>query len=139
MLRRVGDSREREYARDLAGRRWRAWLQASWPALVRGDKVTVPPGQLPRPSLAGYRGLRVSENAGQVADWGLSLVDGSRVHLHEYASGRLVAHRDRFDPGRNLYALGRHVVGETRVGKTAAVGAVLWGVARAVQAVGRIL
>lgn len=78
---------------------WEVWMRAVWPALVAGRRVLVP-ASLPHPGSSGFRTPWLAEPAGQAADWVLSLEDGSRLHVHEFANGALVAHRDATDPKR---------------------------------------
>jgi hypothetical protein len=66
---------------------------------------------------------------GQIADWTVSLDDGSRVHVHEYPDGSLVVHRDALDPARGpLRALG-HVACETTLGRWTLLGLLGVGIA----------
>jgi hypothetical protein len=65
-----------------------------------------------------------------MADWVAPLSDGSRLHLHEMPDGHLVAHRDRFDPGRGPLAAGAHVLTETRVGSALSVAGMVYSAAR---------
>lgn len=92
------------------------------------------PSSLPHPSAGGFHLISPAMPDGQVGDWGLSLDDGSRIHLHEFADGRLIAHRDVFDPDRGIGHAIAHVIAETPLGAAVAVlGLVLMlnGVARA--------
>lgn len=108
---------------------WATFLLRSWPALVRGEHLHVPQGLVP-PRTAGFRRPLVAEPHGQEEDWVLPLRDGSRVHVHVYASGARVIHRDRTDPARSpLHALW-HLVTETRVAAAGKVAAVAYGVGR---------
>jgi len=97
---------------------WRAWVLALWPSLVVGGRAVVPDA-LPHPRDAGFRRPRLAERVGQVADWVHPLSDGSRLHVHEFVDGRLVLHRDRFDP-RGLSAV-VHWFAESRKGRSLAV------------------
>jgi hypothetical protein len=105
------------------------WLSSVWPALVRGQHVPVPPElagavrQLPRPF--------VSAPAGQAQNYVQSLADGSRLHVHEFPGGRMVAHRDRIDPARSPLHAVAHVLTETPTGRVVAGGAALAATARA--------
>lgn len=92
-----------------------AWLRQNWVVLVSGREVEWPLG-LPHPVGAGFRPIEFAIPNGQCANWVHALSDGSRVHVHEYADGRLIAHRDRFDPDRDVGALVAHMLGETFVG-----------------------
>jgi hypothetical protein len=98
---------------------WELWFRDNWEALTAGH-VPVPTW-LPHPSQAGFRRLQFSTPSGQVADWGLSLTDRSRIHVHQHADGRLVAHRDKYDPDAGLGSLLAHVFTETGIGKLALV------------------
>lgn len=94
---------------------WITWINANWSQLSAGFKLAVPPW-LPHPGRAGFRRLSVGTPHGQVADWGLSFTDGSRVHLHQFADGAIVAHRDRWDPDSTLGRLLAHILLETFAG-----------------------
>lgn len=85
------------------------------------------PGWLPPPAVAGFARIEVASPEGQVADWGLSFDDGSRVHIHEYADGRRVVHRDQHDPANGFWSTVSHLLSETWVGPV--LGVVLVGVA----------
>lgn len=92
---------------------WDWWLSANWSDLVGGAKI-VAPQHLPHPQFSGFLKEQIATPGGQSADWVLSVtVDGSRVHVHEFANGRLVVHRDRYDPNRSLGHLIAHLVAET--------------------------
>lgn len=100
---------------------WPTWTAHAWPALARGQRVLIPP-ELPHPRASGWRIPRTALRVGQVCDWVQSMPDGSRLHVHEFPDGRLVCHRDRFDPARGaLHALA-HVATETPAGRAVAVG-----------------
>jgi hypothetical protein len=95
---------------DLA---WASWLSANREDLGVGAKVNVP-SYLPHPQYAGFSKELVATPEGQVANWTLSVpADGSRIHVHEFADGRLVAHRDRYDPNHSLGNLVAHLLFET--------------------------
>ncbi len=99
---------------------WSHWIRSRWPELAGGKKVLVP-HWLPHPSRVGFRKLRFATPRGQCANWGRSLTDGSRIHLHEFEDGRLVAHRDQYDPTAGLPNLLAHLLAETAVGPMVAV------------------
>jgi len=94
---------------------WSSWIGSSWPCLVTGGKIEVPP-DLPHPASVGFQFVGTAMPNGQVADWALSFSDGIRVHLHEFADGRIVAHRDRYDPARGILDAIRHLFLETPLG-----------------------
>jgi len=94
---------------------WTGWIAAMWPQLLRGDRLTAPP-HLMSPALAGLRRLAFGTPSGQSADWSIPYDDGSRAHIHEFADGRLIVHRDRFDPDRGLGNFVAHLMSETFVG-----------------------
>lgn len=114
---------------------WRAFVEGAWPSLVRRGRVCAPAG-LPHPSLAGWERPWLSEPAGQVADWTLSLGDGSRLHAHEYADGGLVVHRDALDPSQGVGRAVGHALTETSLGKTAVLGLAGFGLAHLVARLG---
>lgn len=109
---------------------WDAWLHFAWPRLVRGERVEA--SGLGHPMRAGFRRLSIAEAVGQTEDWALSMTDGSRIHLHGYGqpAERWIAHRDRFDPARGLLSAARHVCTETKTGRAAAVGGLIYGAVR---------
>lgn len=94
------------------------WLQQNWELLKRGRKVMLPISA-PHPSRLGFHRPAMAEAAGQVADWVKPLPDGSRLHLHEYNNGVLVAHRDRIDPERGAFEAINHFFSESQTGKAA--------------------
>ena len=100
------------------------WWRQQWARLAAGARIPVPAG-LPHPSQAGFTPISVAVPVGQIHDWGLSLSDGSRIHVHEYSGGRFVAHRDRHDPSRGLSSMGLHLLTETYVGPVVAVFALV--------------
>jgi hypothetical protein len=108
---------------------WLRWIDSVSDELAAGRHVRVPEA-LPALELAGFVRPLVRVHKGQSADWALSLPDGSRLHVHAFGD-ELVAHRDRFDPGRGLASAALHVVTETPlgrlVGRFAGVAAVLLG------------
>jgi hypothetical protein len=55
----------------------------------------------------------------------VSCSDGSRIHVHEFPDGRLVAHRDRYDPDAGFGHAVAHLLTETFVGPLVAVGIAL--------------
>ena|ERR1041385_2499567 len=101
---------------------WVAWTSAHWQELSSGGKLAVSPW-LTHPRLAGFYPIDIATPEGQSLDWGLSLTDGSRIHVHEFSDGTLVAHRDRFDPQRGLGPMLAHLLTETFVGPL--VGAIV--------------
>lgn len=106
------------------GTSWRAWTEQHWSALANGDAIALPEGMV-HPRDAGFGVPWVRVGAGQVADWTRALPDGSRLHVHEYPEGLLVAHRDRWDPGRSPAHALLHVIAETPLGGLAARGVAL--------------
>jgi hypothetical protein len=104
---------------------WNRWIEISWDLLGRGQHLEVP-RSLPHPASAGFLQESTATPAGQCADWAFPLEDESRLHVHEFADGRLVAHRDKIDPNRGpLHAL-FHLAWETDLGRIAlAIGALV--------------
>jgi len=94
---------------------WRVWLDTVLPQLGAGQRVTAP-AYLPHPRECGFTRLEIAEPAGQVDDYACSSTDGSRIHVHVFADGRLVVHRDRFDPDASPLHAAQHVMSETSFG-----------------------
>lgn len=101
-----------EWIVQQAQQRWVNWINQWWIALSTGNKIEVPTW-LGAPHQAGFHLIPVAHPAGQIRDWGLAMSDGSRIHIHEFANGRYVAHRDKFDPARGLESSVAHVMQET--------------------------
>jgi hypothetical protein len=99
---------------------WQQWLAAEWPCLRAHGRSCVP-AELGHPREAGFAPAVIAEQQGQVGDWVLPLSDGSRLHVHEYPDGALVAHVDAIDPGRGVGAALRHVATETTLGRLVVV------------------
>lgn len=95
---------------------WIEWIQENWSALVSGVKI-VAPSWFVAPLAAGFERCSFASPEGQVADWVLPFTDGSRVHVHEFADGVRVVHRDKYDPHRSLDSLVAHIFKETPWGK----------------------
>jgi len=91
---------------------WIAWINGNWVNLAPGVKLSAP-RWLPSPAVSGFRPLPLASPEGQVSDWGLSFADGSRIHVHQFADGRYVVHRDRYDPDQGLGRMVAHLFGET--------------------------
>jgi hypothetical protein len=97
---------------------WVAWIQQNWQSLVSGLKINAHYG-LAAPPEAGFEAIGFAHPVGQIRDWGLSMTDGSRIHVHEYADGRRVVHRDKHDPKRGLGPALAHLMQETPYGMLA--------------------
>lgn len=108
---------------------WEGWISSIWPSLVSGASVHVP-AHLSSPGDAGFTYPAMAEDAGQVADWTLPRDDGSRVHVHVYASGRRIVHLDAIDPERGALEAAGHWLTESRSGRGTLVfagsSAILW-------------
>src|SRR5258708_5066493 len=99
---------------------WYPWIQAQWSSLREGKKVPAP-DWLPDLRPAGFHPIALATPEGQCADWGLSLTDGSRIHVHEFPNGHRVVHRDRHDPDQGFFQALAHLFTETWVGPAAVV------------------
>lgn len=109
-------------------RQWQSLLQQNWAHLVSGQKLDVT-GYVPHPAwVSGFTQTLLAEPHGQVIDWELALGDGSRIHVHEFADGRLVVHRDAINPSRGPLEAISHWLTET------ATGAAVLGVGSVVAA-----
>lgn len=100
--------------------RWEDWVQQNRGALENGEKLRVP-WWLGHPRECGFNRVSYSMRRGQVGDWSLPLPDESRLHVREYPNGRLMAHRDKYDPQRGLTNTIAHLATETPVGLLAAI------------------
>lgn len=102
---------------------WLEWIRSNWLLFLAGQKIEAP-WWLGSPLQAGFQRISLAHPSGQESDWGLSISDGSRIHVHSYATGRNVVHRDKHDPAQGLDRAIAHIVEETPYGKLAlAVGA----------------
>ena len=99
---------------------WLNWIQVNRPALLSGLRLDVP-GWFPDPTYSGLRPVPIALPVGQTRDWSLPLSDGSRIHVHKYADGRRIAHRDRYDPDVGLGNAVLHLMFETPLGLAALV------------------
>ncbi len=115
---------------------WNSWLENNLRTLRSGSKLRVP-AWLPHPRTVGFKRLELAAPAGQVADWTLPLQDGSRVHIHEYKDGAMVAHCDKYDPEIGPAKAVAHFFTDTNLGKvtvavaiTSAIAALLYLFAR---------
>jgi hypothetical protein len=105
---------------------WDAWIYSNWKSLAGGAKIHAPIWLGP-PSEAGFRPTTSAAHEGQSADWSLGLTDRSRIHVHEYADGRRLVHRDAHDPDRGLADMAAHLALDTPfVAAAVVVGAVWW-------------
>jgi hypothetical protein len=105
----------RDWHREQLQRTWVSWIHQYWQHLASGSKIQAP-RWLPAPADAGFTLIEIAHPAGQARDWGLSMADGSRIHVHEYADGRRVVHRDAYDPNRGLGHTLAHLMQETPYG-----------------------
>lgn len=112
---------------------WNSWIRSTLLKSPSGRKLPVP-AWLPHPRAAGFKQLELSQPAGQCRDWAIGLTDGSRVHVHEMPDGRLLAHRDQWDPARGGSFTIKHLVFETAlvpiVLGLVIIGGVLFGTSR---------
>lgn len=108
---------------------WVAWINQWWGHLSAGQKIVASP-HLPAVAESGFEEIQIAHPVGQLRDWGFSMPDGSRVHVHEYADGRRVVHRDQHDPKRSLGAALAHLFQETPYGIAIGVGLVLLAISR---------
>lgn len=111
-------------------KRWVNWITQTWAPLSAGEKVEVP-FWLGAPNQAGFRFIPLAHPVGQVRNWVLSMSDGSRIHVHEFADGRYVAHRDKHDPDRGLESSVAHLMQETPYPAWFAFAGILFLVAKA--------
>ena len=107
---------------------WSTFLHHALPALRQGKSVDV--STLPHPRAEGWLVPKTAMRVGQLHDWVQALPDGSRLHVHEFSSGRRLVHRDRWNPARSPVHALVHVATETAVGRTATGLAALGTIAR---------
>ena len=100
---------------------WLKWIGNNWDRLEKGKRIPTPL-KLPHPAFSGFKKPDLAENVGQSWDWVCSMKDGSRIHLHEYSSGKIVAHRDKVDPARGSIDAVWHWLTESQSGKIVALG-----------------
>lgn len=104
---------------------WMSWVSQNWQRLLNGEKIPAP-AWLAAPGVAGFEVIEIAHPVGQARDWGLSLSDDSRIHVHEYADGRRVVHRDVHNPKRGLGPMLAHLMQETPYGMLAlSIGALV--------------
>ncbi|MCH8286445.1 hypothetical protein IIB79_07960, partial [candidate division KSB1 bacterium] len=70
---------------------WDRWVYDNLSVWRKQTSVFIPAG-LPHPAYSGFGKPVVAEQHGQETDWVVSLEDGSRLHIHEYADGTMVGH-----------------------------------------------
>jgi hypothetical protein len=120
------------WRREQLHRGWVAWLQSQWGALSSGFKI-VAPLSLGSPADAGFAPIQFAHPVGQIRNWGLAFNDGSRVHVHEFADGSFLAHRDAHDPARSLESTVAHLVHETPYPRWLAVAGLVVFAAKALE------
>ena len=111
---------------------WNTWMASVWNDLLAGKHVRVPRA-LPHPVWSGFEVPPIAEPVGQKADWVLSLTDGSRLHVHEFSNGALVAHRDGTDPKRGPLHAVWHWATESTSGRLTLGVAAIIGIAALVD------
>lgn len=79
----------------------------------------------------GFSRLSVAEPRGQIADYALSLHNGSRLHVHILREGirtfKFRYHIDRWDPDHSLSYKIKHLAAETYAARTiAAIAAIVY-------------
>lgn len=95
---------------------WDHWIKQNWSSFSRGEKVHVPES-MPKPWHSGFTQPPLADPVGQSRDWVLPLNDESRLHVHEYEDGVLVAHRDEIDPDQGPIEAASHFFKESLFGK----------------------
>lgn len=111
---------------------WNEWFRVCEPTLRTGREAHCPK-TLPHPREVGFTKPMFAEPWGQKADWVFSLPDGSRIHLHEFDSGRFIAHIDAVDPARGPMRAAFHWGTESASGRTALFATSLWLLLRALR------
>lgn len=96
----------------LVNTQWLRWITENWSALIAGWKLEAPSWLLPMPE-SGFSAQPFASPDGQVADWTLSMRDESRIHVHEFADGRRIVHRDKHDPDQGILNMLAHLAFET--------------------------
>ncbi len=97
---------------------WDSWLEQNWSRLYKGEHLPVPT-HLVHPREVGFIPLTEAEPVGQRRDWALCLKDGSRLHVHEFKSGMMKVHLDKWDPRVSASNAVKHFLFETKTGKSA--------------------
>jgi hypothetical protein len=103
---------------------WVNWVRDNFSRLIKKEWLEVPE-YLPHPLQAGFYQLSIAENYCQINNYAISLSDGSRLHVHEYKDGRLIIHRDKYDPDKGIVDTTLHFFTETNIGKTVGIGIVM--------------
>ena len=98
------------------------WLSTHWAALCAGKRIEV--AFQVHPARYGFQRLSIALNVGQTENWGLSLRDGSRIHLWLMPDGRWIAHRDATDPSVSPLHAAVHVLTATPLGPVALLGVI---------------
>lgn len=97
-------------------REWLDWYDIERARFLGGVERDAPP-TLPHPAtVPEMTPLAFAEPRGQVADWGFGLPDGSRLHVQGWPDGRLIVHRDKWNPARGWVSAGVHIATETVAG-----------------------
>jgi hypothetical protein len=105
----------RDWRREQLRTTWVTWITQNWQRLAPGVKIEAP-HWFGAPVEAGFEPIGIAHPVGQARDWGMSFTDGSRIHIHEFANGRRVVHRDKHDPRRGLGHAVAHLMQETPYG-----------------------
>ncbi|HEU4732396.1 MAG TPA: hypothetical protein VFT22_31090 [Kofleriaceae bacterium] len=108
---------------------WMQWIRVNWRELCAGKWLRVPQAWLAHPQFVEGFERVVGWPKNQTCDWGLSLVDGSRLHVQCYrapdGTPMLYVHRDKWDP---KVSPAMHLLFETPVGPMLGLAALVTAV-----------
>lgn len=97
---------------------WLSWVNNNYNYFLNGCNYELEvPRYLPHPLNSEFKEINIAENVGQAHNYGLSLSDSSRIHIHEYPNGALIAHRDNYDPDASVISKALHLVTESPTAK----------------------
>jgi len=88
------------------------FLNINYSKLQEGEHIALPVW-MNNLVLFGFKEVFISQPAGQIKDYVLSLKNGSRLHVHEFEDGSRKIHLDKHDPDKNAESMWRHLLEET--------------------------
>lgn len=95
---------------------WARFLVGIEARLRAGERVFLPYWVPVSLEAIGFVRFDLAEDVGQVANYRMARRDGSRLHVHVFADGQRLLHRDRVDPDRGPLEAIEHLATETKIG-----------------------